>query len=922
MPQLLSTDWDIIYRDCTAFLEGEAVPNIPHLELMEAGPSVSFPVYDGGRNDGKLVFLSDNPVSFLTENANGSGLNPDSPDKIPLYNKSDVGGIVVPSVQKLINDRYPCSGDFVDFEGNIKYTFGIRIDPGVKQIDGSSFNLALAAYLMLKNIEPHFNKRISLTGCLDGNFSVTRIDNLEEKLKAVLAYGLDIFFIPEGNRADIAGCLSSLIGKGKAKENVNSFVIGNGATQLEVVPVSNLEEVLNYLFPPEWHKKEYFLEKFDLSHGYKKLIRESTLVKIKSMIEVGYLDMKYFIEAKLVRKTNAGEEIEATPSDLLNGLKNGSGRIVVFGVPGSGKSTLIRNYLYTLCCEESLIPVFVQLGQFEVKGDFVASLIDFIDMQGGLGSFNGAYKAYLKKLYKCNKDRFVFLLDAYDEMTKQANISDDIETLQKAVITSRHCTIPDITDSYELKLLSSEDISTFARHRIPEGDTPDEKNMRVEKLNRITQLAAGPLQEVVSNPLMLSLAISLVKQNPDADIISRTHILSEGTNLLINGRVKPYNRTAILKAAGYKRDLLEIINDFLSKTAYDTFNNNVISDDKIRVYLEKAGISAPDDTIVEAATTGCGILREVGTATDNYRKTTFFGFSHKLFSEFYTSRCVVELSDTEFDRFIDEKRFDLRYSNIFVFIAGLLDMQVGVPTPLPGRKPEEKLEQIFKVLLAPVDIYNYSDLILSALCLKEIKYQPSSEDRVIEAFIEERITTHDALEVFHIPQSSHKITLLGDLGMKKAIPRLKEILTSGSDTRKVAAAIAIGKLCGENAIPDIAPLLKSDNWFLCQDALRVLAGFGITRAIPHIVSTLHDEIKKEAYYRFEKRGGVHDDKMKEEDWLEAMRFVLWGKGVLPLIEDVIRKTAYYIGERGFGDERANWFDAQRDVIAKYTTQIN
>ena len=733
--------WAIFFEQSADFLNGR-VGTPETVRFKGELPKLSFPVYyekkvyvfgdnTGASFGGSLLFFNGDVQVEFTENPR--------PFMLPegVFRRSfELSSQVEPAVREMINQKYLFSGNFLSF---VSSGIGVRenvITTGLvlPDIEGSSFNLAAAMFLLLQPIKDKIDKRIALTGEIlcEGesekkSYMVKGVKGIFEKLSAVLCYPIEKFYVPKDNENDIEEIIRPLNEKKILRRpHDNSVIILLPERNLEIILVSKLEDVIKDLFGNDWQKLSWVMQKYSLGHRYKREILKSGLPKIRNILgkelskeeaemEDYYVKLR-IVEKKDVRKKLNGQKKEQSegtaeqkylemrikrelppifPVEILKNFdRTGHQSVVIFGEAGSGKSTILRNILYQLClCEKEipevkdLLPVYMPLGALGRKnGDFASTIINNLDVWTGIPSLDQVYKKYLKVLHA--DEKILFLLDALDEATgMEGNIHKDIESLGKVIVTSRYATMAfeGKTELYEVMPFGMDEIKNFAEKYL----------MAVEErqnfLKYIDSQAGSAMIHQYSNPLLLSLALAAMRGGTaslNLSFMSSTRLVNRGVNLLINKRLTDKRKELIGYVTDYELQPLEATSLFLCKVAFQNFDKYEIERWELKKLLMNVfpreefpgmGVDVIDD-VIDAFTSGTGILEfyreeDIG----GHEKKTYYRFFHRVFYEYFVARYVVDVvsnNETTFKQWINEHKFDIRYRNVLRVVAGLLDIQV------------------------------------------------------------------------------------------------------------------------------------------------------------------------------------------------------------------------------------------------------
>lgn len=732
-------EWQGYYRESKDFLKGRlSRPSIVPWHLLGSASRISFPVYISNSDfvGGGVVFFND--VNVSVELSNGDHINNVSVNAtksdISLGNMEDIKDRILKAIEELLGAKYPFCYEFIDFSGSVEFSIGVKgIGNYDLKTDGSSFNTAFATYLLLSRIKDLLRRDISLTGKLEGKggkWSIEPVSHIKEKFFAVMCYPIEVFFLPEGNRNDIKSIIDDFqtkhIRELTHKKGVTGYRIDvprrtsrDGKTiPLEIVFVNNIDEVFRFLFDEPWETHEYFRQVYDLGYQYKQHVLRSDMVKIRNVVvdESQHGEMNDFyvrlqaVEKKQVEERAAVEsggveqkyrELEekkkqppVLPEEILKRFKrDASNIVVVFAEAGSGKSTMLRNLLWQTCNEDieevkDLLPVYIPLGSVRqvTGGDFGEKLIDNLEWAGMVND-DRELRAYLKRLHTKGKG-VIFLLDAYDEMSADAgSIHNNIRNLGKVIVTSRYLmTAPSGDQQYEVMPLEREDVERFAKNHLKDAGKFDQFSGFVEK-----EWSSG-IRYLLENPLMLSLIVLIIKKGSQSGLnfenLTRTRLIDDALKTLVNTKLTAEDKRVLKTNTGYYEpdERLRLVNNVYGKIASDCFHqkeidNNIIEetldDDNIVPGHRKMSAKEVEKTL-KALTAGTGLLEEYREVEELGEKVKQYRFLHRVFYEYFVAHYVVDVISRDkgnFANWINEHKFDLRYENVFRFIAGLLDIE-------------------------------------------------------------------------------------------------------------------------------------------------------------------------------------------------------------------------------------------------------
>ncbi len=723
--------WDKNYQANRRFLSGRS-PEASVISKQISNFSFPIKVSDATFEGGTVLFLKNTlKVAFKKNTASSGPWKPliYSDQRIHLTEEIMLSTQVLEPVRALLDKYYPATGQFLNFEGVATIDTAVEIQNDMP-IEGNSFNLALAVYLLLGHGEIPFKGNIALTGVLkreNDQFVVSEVEDIHEKLIAVLTFDIGTFFIPQANHEEVIHKCKKILGKNGKKGPVVTIDKGDGS-QLRVIPISRPEDVLVFLIGQQWHSLPEFRRVFDLKYKYQQHVLQSDLVKIRNILWEGdhaYSDMAKYVKIRLVDQEEVKKREREASSEQIPGSpdhkdfhiekkkkvepvlpievvkKVGSSRektkpVIIFGEAGAGKSTILRKLLEQLCREEieeasGLLPLFIELGGLsagsdERKEDFtVEDLADFFLHHKGACTIDNpnVFKEFIVLMHQ--QGSVIFLLDAHDEllMSKHNDDNNLKDGLKKIIVTSRYSNALGFGESYEVMPLDKNSIQEFSENYL-EGSVN-----KTEALNYIKGPDSGVPRHEFQNPLMLSLIVFLLKYRFSAlgtDILSKTRLLAEAAELLVDKKLTQERHYDLSDPTGYSS--LQLADLLYRRAAHESFYVKNIDQKMLRSTIRPLVLAHnPGETsnarlrnwvssIIDILTTNTGMLERFGKEQ--------FRFFHRVFHEFFVAKYVVDEISNDREKFVEwinEHKFDLRYENVFRYIAGLLDMEAKEKCP-------------------------------------------------------------------------------------------------------------------------------------------------------------------------------------------------------------------------------------------------
>lgn len=101
-----------------------------------------------------------------------------------------------------------------------------------------------------------------------------------------------------------------------------------------------------------------------------------------------------------------------------------------------------------------------------------------------------------------------------------------------------------------------------------------------------------------------------------------------------------------------------------------------------------------------------------------------------------------------------------------------------------------------------------------------------------------------ALEKQDTIQSQQVVEVLGRIGHKAALPKLRELMVGNNQWLRSASVFAIGEIGGKEAVPILIEALKDPSCRVREFAVRILAKLGDLRAVPALIDLLRSPDKE------------------------------------------------------------------------------
>ncbi|MGH1434028.1 MAG: NACHT domain-containing protein [Lewinella sp.] len=189
--------------------------------------------------------------------------------------------------------------------------------------------------------------------------------------------------------------------------------------------------------------------------------------------------------------------------------------ITILGSAGSGKSTMLKYIFVKAIEEQDKIPVLIKLRHLSnYQESFEAFVFNRVFKLFNLGVNDNVIKKMLES------DRFVFLLDGFDELvsSQRQRLTTELDqfvqkySLNSFIVTSRpfvDIELLPLFANYEISSLSNEDIKKYIKKQLP----AEEEELVEKIIESIETVQSSPLNEFLSNPLLLSMFILTFQSN-------------------------------------------------------------------------------------------------------------------------------------------------------------------------------------------------------------------------------------------------------------------------------------------------------------------------------------------------------------------------------------------------------------------------
>lgn len=524
---------------------------------------------------------------------------------------------------------------------------------------------------------------------------------------------------------------------------------------------------------------------------------------------------------------NATEQAQQTISH--------TNRVLITGRAGVGKSTLcqfiVNQWAQNKLWQDRYQGIFRIPLRNLVNTNYTANreyaLIEIINRECFADRLSDAEQKQLDVDLKNHPEKFLIILDGYDELSTQAEdqyLVKQVERLMQypeVIITSRPQYVSSFAASKKLEIIgfSAENIERYVDSFF--------KNNKEQAISLKQQLEAQALLKSLSHvPLNLELICSAWQKNNWQAGVSLTQLYQNLVYWLQYRYLKKFHQDYNSSSKQ------QILDDLTSGQIEDLCSEWLTNLEKIAWEMRQTGLIYIHKSRLWAGSHKQ--LRDSGLLRLTSDKQ-FYYFAHLTLQEFFAARCVARIIQNvgsqgnaeyeAFQTFFKGNKFNPKLQVVWWFVAGLL------------KTDKKSLDIYFNLLIQePRDITMVNELPLFIHCLEQSNLAGESGiGKIILDKVTEQVLALLLNEKIHYEFTDVIINLITQLKLcpqffnKKLYLRLLDV--SKSSDKNVKAIEALGQL-GINAMPEqliemVSVLLaKLDNYYLKNAAARALGHIG------------------------------------------------------------------------------------------------
>lgn len=356
-------------------------------------------------------------------------------------------------------------------------------------------------------------------------------------------------------------------------------------------------------------------------------------------------------------------DVRCYTADLDNILEK-SNNAWIYGYGGIGKSTMLK-YFFLKEIEKATsnnnqrIPIYIELRKYNFDSNKRREFLNFIYEEAEVLGFDLEFKYFE---YMAKKGRFIFLLDAFDEIASNnmEQAATEIEELatkysnNPILVTSRklpfnHINNASLFHPYETNGLSKDEAIALIRRisKLPIAELKEEVFERF--INSLEVHLYDEYQSFAENPILLFLMLQMFQRNANFPIEKATFI-KDSYRLLY----KEHDHSKLVALTReFKTDLPEStmmrVISYLCFLTY--FENNggksEFTESEIRSLIDMAlkeedlSSTRAEDLLADLITRLC-IIHKEGRS---------YYFVHNIFQEFYAANYLYDLDNEVQEQF-------------------------------------------------------------------------------------------------------------------------------------------------------------------------------------------------------------------------------------------------------------------------------
>lgn len=333
----------------------------------------------------------------------------------------------------------------------------------------------------------------------------------------------------------------------------------------------------------------------------------------------------------------------------------------ITGHGGIGKSTLLKHTMLTILMDEkkskNKIPVYIELRKYNHEEIKRGSIINFIYNEMNITGFDLDEQIFE---FMLNKGRFLFLFDAYDEISSDKSqiflqeFEDFLTKYEKneVVISSRFMPQGHLDNFVKLYELGTNGLTKQEAIQMIEKTRYDEE-IKKEFTKSLSEGLFDEYKSIASNPTLLLLMLSLFRENSNFPKEKSSFLIKAFEELFErhDGRKIAYIRDFRSKDLS-KYQMMKVFSAFCFLTYFDTnasqddFSEEYIKEKLDRIiksysWLKSLSISG-DDLLYDFRVCLC-IL---------YREGEKYYFVHNIFQEFFSAYHVYKSDEETQQKFL------------------------------------------------------------------------------------------------------------------------------------------------------------------------------------------------------------------------------------------------------------------------------